>query len=321
MSLYTSVLSVMLATNSTVVAISNEVQNATGISLPVVDPKDPAEMALHQVEIDDDAAMDEISKWISDNQAFAAKGAGQTKEQLNHSIRDRLDVVRREYQSLLQKYPNFARGFLAYGTFLNDIGEEDAAAEQYEKSRQLDPSNPAVWNNLANYYGEFSPVTNAFAYYAKAIELNPREPVYYKNFATTVYLFRHDATNFYNINEQQVFDKALDLYRQAMKLDPTDLPLATDYAQSYYGIKPMRTNDALMAWTNALSVARDDNEREGIYIHLARLKIIAGRFAEAQAQLDEITNSVYSEMRRRLQRNLNEKEHPSTNSAVGSEVD
>jgi tetratricopeptide (TPR) repeat protein len=311
----------MLATNSTVVAISNEVQSATGISLPVVDPKDPAEMALHQIMLDDDAVMDDVQKMIQENNAFAAHGAGQSKEELNRRIRARFDVVLKEYEDLVQKYPNSARCHLAFGTYLNDVGQEDEAAVEYEKSRQLDPKNPAVWNNLANYYGEFSPVTNAFAYYAKAIELDPSEPVYYQNFATTVFLFRHDATNFYNINEGQVFDKSLALYRQAMKLDPGNLILATDYASSYYGIKPYRTYDALVAWTNALAIAKDDNEREGVYVHLARWKIIAGRFAEAQAQLDVITNGVYADLRRRLQRTLDGKEHPTPVTNAPAKVD
>ena len=287
-------------------------QAATGISLPVVDPNDPAEKALHQVMLDDDSAMDDVTKLINDNQAYAAKGAGETKDELNKHIKARLDRVRKEYEDFLQKYPKSARGFLAYGTILNDIGEEDEGAVQYEKSRQLDPGNPAVWNNLANYYGEFSPVTNAFAYYAKAIELDPTEPTYYNNFATTVYLFRHDATNFYHITEAQVFDKALALYRQAMQLAPQNLTLATDYAQSYYEIRPLRTNDVLMAWTNALNIARDENEREGIYVHLARVKISIGRWTEAQAHLNAITNAAFGDIRKRLQRNLTEKEHDAT---------
>ena len=102
-------------------------------------------------------------------------------------------------------------------------------------------TNPAVWNQLANYYGHNGDVTNAFAHYAEAIRLDPTEPVYYQNFATTVYLFRKDAQEFYRITEPQVFDKALDLYRKAMKLNPDSFVLATDYAESYYGIKPWRT--------------------------------------------------------------------------------
>src|SRR5208337_1046367 len=122
----------------------------------------------------------------------------------------------------------------------------------------------------------------------------------------------------FGINEQQVFDKALALYQKAMKLDPDNFPLATDYAQSYYGIKPLRTNDALMAWTNALQIAHDDNEREGVFIHLARIKLAAGRFAEAQAQLDAVTNSAFLDLKNRIERNLEARENPPTNSTIVS---
>ncbi len=101
-----------------------------------------------------------------------------------------------------------------------------------------------------------------------------------------------------------------------MKLAPDDFPLATDYAQSYYGIRPLRTNDALMAWTNALNIARDEVEREGVYIHLARIKISIGQYAEARAQLDDVTNAALSDMKKRLERNLANSEHPPTNSLI-----
>ena len=303
----------MLATNSTIAAVSNEVQAATGLSLPLVDPNDPAERALHQIMLDDDAAMESVAQSIQLNQTSATTGAAATPEQVKQGLRARLDIVRKEYEEFLKKFPDSARGHLAYGTFLNDIGEEYEGSVEYEKSRQLDPKNPAVWNDLANYYGENSPVTNAFAYYAKAIELDPAESVYYQNLATTVYLFRHDATNFYGITEAEVFDKSLALYRQAMALDPGNLPLATDYAQSFYEIHPLRTNDALVAWTNALALTHTETEREGVYVHLARLKIGIGRYDEARAHLAAITNADLLGIRHRLERNLADKEHPGTN--------
>ena len=217
---------------------------------------------------------------------------------------------------MLRRYPGFARGYLAYGSFLNDIGEEEAAGTQYGKAAQLDPKNPAAWNNLANYYGEHGPITNAFVDYAKAIELNPAEPVYYQNLATTVYLFRKDARAFYGFSEQQVFDKALGLYRKAVLLAPGDFPLMTDYAQTYYGIRPLRTNDALAAWTNALHIAHDDNEREGVYLHLARIKMSVGRFAEARAHLNDVTNAAFDGLKHRLESSLAERESDATNPAA-----
>ena len=305
-------LGALLATNQPQ-AVSNLIRQNTGASVTIVNPNDPAEKQLLQIMADDDASLADVDKWIKDNDTFAAQGAGLSKDEMNTKINARFATVKKEYEDFLKLHPDSARGHLAYGTFLNDIGDENDAVLQYENARELDPKNPAVWNNLANYYGENGPLTNAFIYYAKAIEINSNEPVYYQNFATTVYLYRKDAREFYGIGEQQVFDKALGLYQQAMKLAPDNLVLATDYAESYYGIKPMRTNDALVAWTNCLNIAKDDNEREAVQIHLARVKISAGFYDEAQAQLDAVTNRAFADMKTRLERSLHDHEYPPTN--------
>jgi tetratricopeptide (TPR) repeat protein len=258
---------------------------------------------------DDDAAQAEVDGWIRENQEFAAKGATVPKAGLSGRIRARLEPVRQAYEDFIKRHPGHAQARIAYASLLEDVGDEDGELAQLEKARELGPTIPSVWNNLANYYGHNGSVKKAFEYYAKAIELEPSEPVYYQNFATTVYLFRKDATEYYGITEQQVFDKALDLYNKAMKLDPSNFPLATDLAQSYYGIRPVRTEEALQAWTNALNIAHDEIEREGVYIHLARFKLNAGRFAEAREQLNAVTNEMYAVMKRQLTRNLDEREN------------
>ena len=308
-------LSALLATNQPL-AVSNLIQQHAGLTVPMVNPSDPVEQELQTLMADDDKALDEVDSWIQTNAVLAAAGGGQSKGALANRIHARLDIVRTHYDEFLRRHPDSSRGFLAYGTFLNDIGEEELAHVQFESAARLDPKNPAAWNNLANYYGENGPITNAFADYARAIELDPTEPVYYRNFATTVYLFRKDAREFYGINEQQVFDKSLELYRKALDLAPDDFELATDYAQSYYGIRPLRTNDALMAWTNALKIAHNDIEREGVYVHLARVKVGAMRFDEAREQLLAVTNPFYADLKNRLERNLVEREKQATNPVV-----
>jgi tetratricopeptide (TPR) repeat protein len=280
-------------------------------------PGDPVEQQYTKLLEDDDAAQAEVDKWIQDNNAFAANGAGAKPADLNRRIHERFEPIRKRYEEFIKQHPEHVRARVAYGSFLGDMHDEDGAQEQLEKALELETTNPAVYNNLANIYGHHGPVKKAFEYYAKAIELNPRESVYYHNFGTTVYLFRKDAREFYGITEQQVFDKALELYAKALKLDPTNFPLASDIAQTYYGIKPTRTEDALQAWTNALHIANDEIEREGVYLHFARLKLHAERFDEARAHIAAVTNEMYTDLRNRLARNieLQEREAKAANAA------
>ncbi len=259
------------------------------------------------MEADDDAQA-EVDQWISDNDAAAAKGGGVPSAELKRRISDRFAPIRKAYDDFIKLHPDHARARVAYGSFLNDLQDEDGAQEQWEKALALNSEDPAVYNNLANLYGHTGRLKKAFEYYAKAIELNPKEPVYYHNFGTTVFLFRNDAMEFYGITEQQVFDKALDLYSQALKLDPANFPLASDVAQTYYGIRPLRLEAALKAWTNTLALAHDEIEREGVYLHLARLKLQTNRFPEVRAHLDAITNEMYAVLKKRLVRNLEEEE-------------
>jgi len=293
-------------------------KRASGTNRPAVEANasDPVEKEYEKLIEEDDEAQAQVDKWIQENNEFAAKGAGARPEELNRRIREKFAPVRKRYEEFVKAHPKHARARVAYASFLGDMNDEEAAQEQLEKALELDPSNPAVYNNLANIYGHEGPVKKAFEFYAKAIELNPLEPIYYHNFGTTVYLFRKDAKEFYNITEQQVFDKALELYAKAMKLDPTNFPLASDVAQTYYGIKPTRTEDALKAWTNALHIAHDDIERQGVFLHFARIKLHAGRFAEARGHLNSVTHEMYGDLKRRLTRNLEEqqKEANGTNS-------
>ncbi len=288
--------------------LKSPVPHRTGVPATLPDSNDPVEKEYQKLLEDDDTAQEEVDTWIRENNEFASKNAGIPNAEINRRIHDRFEPIRKAYEDFIKRHPNHAKARVAYGSFLGDINDEDGAQEQYEKALELDPKNPAIYNNLANTYGHNGPVKKSFEYYAKALELNPREPVYYHNFGTTVYLFRKDAMEYYGINEQQVFDKALTLYSNAIRLDPTNFPLASDIAQTFYGIKPPRTDEALKAWTNALSLAHDEIEREGVYVHFARIKLMAGRLAEARTHLNSITNEMYQDVKKRLIRNLEERE-------------
>jgi len=294
----------VLASTNQPVAATNLVVQTTGVEVPSSGTNAAVEKEYQKLVDDDEAAQAEVDKWITENREFAAKGAAAPNAELNRRIRERFQPIRKGYEDFIARHPNHAKARVAFASFLGDIGDEDEEQTQLEKALELNQKDPAIYNNLANIYGHHGPVKTAFEYYQKAIELNPLEPVYYHNFGTTVFLFRVDAKEYYGITEQQVFDKALALYEKAMKFDPTNFPLASDVAQTYYGIKPNRTEDALRSWTNALNIAHDELEREGVFVHFARIKLHDGRFAEAHAHLNAITNPVYADVKNRLTRNL-----------------
>jgi tetratricopeptide (TPR) repeat protein len=301
-SFLSSLLGVLVATNQPS-AVSNFVHEKTGATIEVVDPNDPIEVEYQRLLQLDDSAQREVDHWIKEDAQLATAGAGDSAT-LRLRIRQRFEPVEKAYQGFLERNPKHVKARIAFGSFLGDIGREDEAKVQYEKALEIDPTNAAALNDLAGYYGHSGPVTNAFACYEKAIALKPNESVYYHNLGLVVYLFRHDATNYFHISEQQVFDKAMMLYRKALSLDPENFPLATDLAQTYYGIQPPRIKEAFKAWEDALKIARDDIESEGVHVHFARWHRTAGDFKAARRELNLVTNKMYAVSKERILKSL-----------------
>lgn len=300
--LLAGLLAALVSTN-TPTAVSNSAQEKTNVSVPAPKPNDPVEKEFLTVEAEDDAAVEEIEKWSDEAGAAGAGSRAQAQLSLRQRMKERLDGVKRDYEDFVRHHPDYVRGRLAYGSFLHQTGDEEGALEQLEKARQLAPENPAVWNNLGNYYEERN-VKKAFECYSKAIELDPGQSLYYHNLAVCVYMFRADAQDYWKISEREVFDKSLALYQKAMKLDPDNFILATDYAECFYGIRPLRLKEGLAAWNQCLAVAHDEVEREGVYLHLARIHLALNQFNESQRALDAVTNKMYSVLKDKLASNL-----------------
>jgi tetratricopeptide (TPR) repeat protein len=313
-------LSALVATNPPA-AISNLVQKRTGLAIPVAEANDPIERAYQKLMADDDAAQAEVDEWIKERNRTGPQNDIE-RAALNSRIRRRFEPIIKGYEDFLAAHTNHANARIAYGSFLNDIGEEEAAEAHWNKAREMEPANPAPWNNLANFYGHHGDVKKSFAYYAKAIELDPAEPVYYQNLATTVFLFRKDAMEFYRITEPEVFAKAMDLYRQALSRDPENFSLAAELAQTYYGIKLPAFDDtnaarqaeikladeALAAWRAAQKLSGNELEREGIHLHFARWQINIARYDEARRSLDLVTNAFWAASKNTLLKKLSSRE-------------
>jgi tetratricopeptide (TPR) repeat protein len=288
---------------------------------PTPDAADPVQREYRKLLELDEAAQDEVDEWIRAEQEFRSAGGALPDATLRARVMQRLEPVRKAYDEFLLRHPNHVHAHIAYASFLGDLGEEPGAVEHLEKARELDPTNPAIWNNLAHIYSHGGPIDKSLRYFEKAIELKPDEPVYYQNLATMVFLFRPDAMEFYRCDEPAVFERSLNLYRKAIQLDPDNFVLASDYAQSYYGIRPPAILDpdaqlaaqqdlhrkAVDAWNHALRIASTDEQRQGVHLHLARIKINQQNFNEARSHLDAVQLDLLNSVKTRLLRNLEER--------------
>jgi tetratricopeptide (TPR) repeat protein len=260
----------------------------------------------------DDAVQAEVDKWMREKQDPKSAVSGVSNAELDRKIADCFEPIRRGYQDFLNRHPEDARAHLAFGNFLNDRQDERGAQVEWEKALELSPTNAAVYNNLAGRYSESGPVNKAFEFFEKAIELGPREAAFYHNFGDSVFVLRKQAAAYYSITEQQVYERALLLYSNALRLDPQNYDFARDFAQTYYSLKPLPVNDALQAWTNALGIAREETDREDACVHLARIKMLSGRFAEARAHLGAVTNAACLKAKTNLLHSLDEREKAQT---------
>lgn len=277
----------------------------------------PANPALVQAKFDkllaaDNAAQAEVDRWVTDNQKFSAQGGGIDKADLRLKIEMRLATVRRAYEEFLQQHPDHVSALLAYGSLLNDLTDEAAAAVQWERASRLAPTNPATWNNLANHAAGSGDQQKAFEYFERSLSLAPGVATYLRNLGSAIVHFRTNAMTYYHLSEQAVLEKGLKLLSEAQQKEGDDFPLATEIAQVYYGLQPPRVDEALLAWETARKLALDDVEQDGARLHLARVNLQAGRYAEARRQLDLIKYEGYADLKRKLSEQLTQAQTAAT---------
>ena len=305
--LLVGLLSVLLSTNQVTTSNLLRLVTPTAQRPSSADLQNPAYLDLKRVMELDDKARGEIDALLEAEDARVKKAPEIKPLSTDALIEGKLGPVRQAYEDLVAKHPRYSKARVAYGSFLNEVSDENAAVVQWRRANELDPADSAAWNNLGDYYGHHGPVTNAFFHYAKAIELAPGESSYYKNLATVVYLFRDEASRLFKTNQLGVLNRAMALYRKAFELDPGNFILAAELAQSYYGFPAVKSADAqadrrvielraaeaLGAWTNAFRIARDDIERQGVQLHMARWTMNIGRFEASRGALGSVTNSMF----------------------------
>src|SRR6185369_10947663 len=100
-------------------------QAQAGASGEKKEKTDPVEEEYDKLVEQDEAALKQVEKLNAEYDAFQAKGAATSKAVLTAKIDQVLEPVRKAYEEFLLRHAQHIDGRLAYGSFLNELGEEE----------------------------------------------------------------------------------------------------------------------------------------------------------------------------------------------------
>ena len=133
------------------------------------------------------------------------------------------------------------------------LSQLEEALLDYNKAIEVDSTYDMPYNDIGNvYYYDRKDAHKALPFYNKAIELNPNEPIYYRN----------RASAYQKISQ---FEEALSDYNKAIEIDSTSAITYNNRGLIYYDMKDYKK--ALLDYNKAIEL----NPKSTLYIKNRRL--------------------------------------------------
>lgn len=188
------------------------------------------------------------------------------------------DLIKK-YQAFIRKHPKNADARNYLGGLYYDFGMPEKALREWRAGLKLNPQDPYLHNNAAEYYGHISgEPERAIKETREAIRLKTDVAVFHFNLATYYDVFRFVVLPEFKSMES-VFKECLKEYRKSIELDPANFEYASTYARTLtYGPKIWRIKDLyavsekIKAWEYCLSLATDKQQKEFIEKEIKKLK-------------------------------------------------
>jgi tetratricopeptide (TPR) repeat protein len=215
-------------------------------------------------------------------------------------LRGELQNVINSYDVLIQKSPDFAPAYVAYGMLLGQVGMSREAVGILLKANKLDPNIPLVKNQLAKHLAEDGKPVEALPWIMAAIDLEPKEPVYHYHLGKLLTEGRDEFIRTGQFTRAALDQTMLEGFRQAAALAPANVPYAYRAAEAYYDLEKPRWDEALKAWAALEERAKPGIEQQTIRLQAANVLIKQGRRDRAAAMLATVTEGVLLKQKQTL---------------------
>jgi len=215
-------------------------------------------------------------------------------------LRGEIQGVLNSYDVLIQKSPDFAAAYVAYGLLLSQVGMNREAAAMLLKANKLDPAIPMVKNEMARLLAEDGKVAEALPWLTAAVELEPKEPVYHYHLGKLLTEGRDDLIATGQFTRAQLDKNMLEAFRRAAELAPGVYAYAYRAAEAYYDLETPQWDEALKRWSALEEQAKPGIEQQTIRLHAAHVLIKLGRVDHARALMVTVTEPVLQKQKQTL---------------------
>lgn len=215
-------------------------------------------------------------------------------------LRGELQAVINSYDVLIQKTPDFAAAYAAYGQLLGQVGMNREAVGMLLKANQLDGEIPLVKNEIARLLAEDGKPAEALPWITAAIKLEPAEPLYHYHLGKLLTEARDDLVATGQFTREKLDRSMLEAFQRAAQLAPQEMAYAYRAAEAYYDLATPRWEEALQAWGALEEKAAPGVEQQTIRLQAANVLLKLGRPDHARALLLTVTEAPLQKQRQTL---------------------
>lgn len=227
--------------------------------------------------------------------------AGRESENLDEAwLRGELQSVINSYDVLIQKSPDFAPAYVAYGMLLGQVGMNREAVGILLKANKLDPHIPVVKNQLAKHLAEDGKPVEALPWIMAALDLEPKEPLYHYHLGLLLTVGRDEFIRTGQFTRPALDRTMLEAFRRAAEHAPDNFAYAYRAAEAYYDLETPQWDEALKAWAALEDRAKPGIEQQTIRLQAANVLIKQGQPDRARALLAMVTEEVLKKQKQTL---------------------
>jgi len=247
-------------------------------------------------------ALRDLKSLVERQKTLLARAAQSDDEAAIEDVRPLLQQLVFDYERYLRDFPDEAAGYASYALLLGNplIDERRRAVALLVKANQLDRHLPLVKNQLGKFLAEEGRPLEALPYFLAAVQLEPKEPLYHYQIGTLITEARDD---FLKSGEwtREALDKAMhNAFDQARTHAPDNLFFAYRYCESFYDLDAPAWDEAHAAWEALERRVNTPVERQTVRLHRANVRLKQGRFEEARALINDVSEPVLAEQKQKL---------------------